>query len=170
MPFQDLDDYLDPTLKLPIGGKLYSVNSPSARTGIQVNGLVAAARAVQAGEDIAASDLAALSLDDSEERDFFRSLLGSTMEEMLQDGVGWHQVRHAGLTTMFWVTRGRAAAETFWQSGGDNPKAPTPAAPKKPKGKKRRTPAGRPASPGSSTPPSEDTTSPGVGSSVTTGS
>lgn len=125
MTFQDLDEFFDDTLRLPIQGKTYVIESPDAKTGLFVQGLMSLAADARAGRKVDADDLQALHLDDDEEKDLHRRLLGTAFDEMLDDGVKWHRIRHAGQTAIFWVVRGKETAEEFWNGGG-TPKAPTP--------------------------------------------
>lgn len=119
MTFRDLDEFFDPQLVLPIKGKEYVVESPDAKTGLFVKGLMALAQTAAAGGDIDPDDFQALELDDTQERDLYRRLLGATYDEMLSDGVSWHRVQHAGQTALFWVDRGKPFAERFWNGASD---------------------------------------------------
>jgi hypothetical protein len=156
MSFRELDEFFDDTLKLPIGGKTYVIQSPDSKTGLWVQSMMAVAVAASSGRDVDPSDLEGLRLDDDEEKDLYRRLLGDTYQEMLDDGVRWHKLKHAGETTLFWVLRGKEFAERIWNGAGD-PKAPasTPA----PASTASEDPPGSPASstspdetPGSATP------------------
>lgn len=157
MSFQDLDEFFDDTLRLPIGGKTYVIQSPDAKTGLYIQGMMSFAAQVRAGLDVDAENVQALQLDDEEERGLHRRLLGDTYDEMMDDGVRWHRIQHAGQTTLFWVLRGKAFAEEYWNGAG-TPKAETtdPASEKS----ESEDP---PASPGSSNSPepSPESTTPG---------
>lgn len=146
MSFRDLEEFLDPTLKLPIRGKTYTVQSPDAKTGLWVQALFIESKI----------------LDDDDERAAFQRVLGDTFDEMSADGVPWEYVKHAATTAMLWIVHGKDAADRFWNGGGDTPKAPK----RKRKGGGKK---GRPDSGGSSTPPasSEASTSDGPTSSAT---
>lgn len=147
--FKDLDEFFDPSLQLPIRGKTYVIESPDAKTGLFVQGMMSLAADARAGLDVNPADLQALKLDDDEERDLHKRLLGPVYDEMLADGVRWHQIQHVGHTVIFWVIRGKAFAEAYWNGGGD-PKA-HPGNP----GSGSTASEDPPASPGSSSDPAE---------------
>jgi hypothetical protein len=114
-----LDEFID--LPVPIGDrkdgktKTYRVESPSGRDGLKIEQITQiAVTLVQGGEDINTE-----MLDDSEEKDTFRLLLGPVYDEMLADGVKWVWLRHAALTCLMWVNSGLQTAEQYWASAGD---------------------------------------------------
>lgn len=129
MGFQDLNEFFDPTLKLPVRGKLYTVESPDAETGLWCQRLFNVAVAASAGRDVNDEDAAQLQLDDEQEQDLFRRLLGDTLDEMRQDGLRWSEIQHVGKTAFFWVALGVEQAEQFWNSGGLGKAAPARKAP-----------------------------------------
>lgn len=140
MSFTDLDEFFDPTLKLPIGGKTYVVPSPDAKTGLWAQGMMTAAVQIRAGET--PDGLEALVLDDDEERDLYERLLGDAYAEMVADGVKWHKIKHAGTTALWWVVYGKDVAERFWNAGGGQGKARTRKRKKKPKSTANAAPQG----------------------------
>ena len=115
-----LDEYID--LPVPIGDrkdgkvKTYHIESPTSRDGLKIEAITqAAVTLVSGGEDIN-TEL----LDDDEERNTFKLLLGlDVYEEMLADGVKWVWLRHAALTCLMWVNSGLTTAEQYWASAGD---------------------------------------------------
>lgn len=119
--FKELDEFLDDSLPLPIGGKTYAVPAVSGRDGLWAQRVVEEVqRAKEAGEADAGK------LDDGDERMLYQRMLGPVFEEMLDDGVTWQRLSHAAMTVFFWTTVSREAAEKYWESGG-NPEAPTSA-------------------------------------------
>lgn len=114
--FQDLGEFFDDTLTLPIGGVDYVIPSPSAELGLAVEALV------MRGGRITDADLVLLS--DDEERDLYGRLLGSAWDAMLADKVAWSRMQHAGKTTMIWVAMGQEAAERAWLGKALAPVAP----------------------------------------------
>lgn len=121
--FEKLGELLDEFIELPVPigdreegkTKLYRIDSPSGRDGLKIEAITqAAVTLVQGGEDID-TEL----LDDDEERDTFKLLLGDVYEEMLADGVKWVWLRHAALTCLMWVNSGLQTAEQYWASAGD---------------------------------------------------
>lgn len=120
MAFQDLSDLLDPTLDLPIQGKVYRVPPVDAETGLRFQRMhdwaLGVSAATQADTAVPAPDTELL--DDAAELDLTRASLGSAYEEMFADGVPYEYIRIAGLTSFINVVQGRDAAEKFWKAGG----------------------------------------------------
>ena len=143
---RDLDEFLDPAMRLPIHGKTYAVKSPPYEVGLKATHLWTIGAAVGQGVEVSDADLKSLELSDDDEHDMLVRLLGDTYAEMTADGLPWIWVRHAGITIMFWVVLDRAAAESFWESPGElHPAMPDPSS-KEPSSaavgpKKRRKPA-----------------------------
>lgn len=124
MAFKDLREFLDPTLRLPIGGKEYVIPAPSASAGLRLEALLALGVAARNGVELSKQDKAALRLDDDQEIDLYRDALGTAYDEMVADGVSLPELQHAGATAFIKWTQGEAAAEAFWESGGKGPAAP----------------------------------------------
>lgn len=126
MPFHEIDEA--PELRLPVSGKTYVVASPDAKTGLWVTSMMQATGAVLAG--VVPEEDARLELDDDEERDLYRRILGPTYDELMDDKVPWHTFKRIGTTAFVWVAFGDDAAERAWNRGrDDDPKAQTPEAP-----------------------------------------
>ncbi len=120
--FEDLDEFFDGNLKLPIGGKVYAVPSPDIETGLYCQRIAETGLAMRRGQQLSESDVEALRLDDSQERDWYRRLMGTAYDEMISDGVSWAKVQHAGATTFAWITSGSKAAERTWVSVRPEPR------------------------------------------------
>ena len=149
MSFADLDEFFDDTLKLPIGGKTYVIRSVDAETGLWCQRMMESAAVVSAGAQLSEGDVDGLLLDDDQERDLFRRVLGATYDEMVADKVSWERLKHAGTTAFMWAAGNKETAEEFWLSGGAGPgkkKRPVPQDHKAPAKKKARQ-----GSPGGST-------------------
>jgi hypothetical protein len=113
--FEALDALFDDALELPLKGKVYRIPSPSAEDGLRVQTITTlAARLLNGGEAIDTE-----ALDDDEERDLFQLSLGPVYGELLKDGRDWAELRHMGLTAMFWITNGVETAQTYWKAAGD---------------------------------------------------
>lgn len=123
--FQDLAELLDPTLPLPIRGKVYRVPSPDVATGLRAQATVAIAAKVKAGQNVTPDDIATLKLDDAEEMEFTRSMLGPVLEEMQGDDIPWEYVRHAAKTVFMWLVSDRDEAAKVWSNLG-NARRPEP--------------------------------------------
>ncbi|WP_439676002.1 DUF7426 family protein [Embleya sp. MST-111070] len=124
MGFEALGELLDETLPLPIGDRVYVVPAPSAEIGLRTQALIHAAAVAADGGRIDEEVLG-----DAAERDLYREVLGTAHDEMLAAGVKWPALKHAAITAMVWIAQDRAAAEIYWNSGGDpNRAAPNRAA------------------------------------------
>lgn len=119
--FEDLDQFFDDTLKLPIGGKVYAVPSPDIQTGLYCQRIAETGLALRRGQQLSDSDRVALQLDDDQEREWYHRLMGTAYEQMVADGVTWAKVQRAGATTFAWITAGEQAAQRTWRS--DRPEA-----------------------------------------------
>lgn len=116
MTFDDLAATFDPTLRLTIGGKVYRVPPPSAAVGLQLQALQALALLARTGAPMRASDRARLALDDDDELDLVVKSLGSAYQDLVDDGVPYPYLVHAGVTAYLYWTVGPEKAETFWRS------------------------------------------------------
>ncbi len=127
--FKDLDEFFDPTLKLPVSGKTYVVPPPSAEVGLLCQRLMQASIAAQAGQAVdedGLNELAQLVLDDKQEKDLYQTILGLVWDELLADKVSWPAIQHVGQTALIWVAAGLEAAAKHWESGPEGEaEAPT---------------------------------------------
>lgn len=121
--FEALDELLDEFIELPvpIGDreakkiKRYRIESPSALDGLQLERITNVAVQLASGGENVNTEM----LDDDQERDLYKMLLGPVFDEMLADGVKWVWLRHASLTCLMWVSSGLETAEKFWGAAGD---------------------------------------------------
>ncbi|QRX90875.1 DUF7426 family protein [Streptomyces noursei] len=114
MGFEALDELLDETIQLPIRGTVYTVPAPSAEVGLRTQALLNAAAVAADGGRVDEQVLG-----DAAERDLYADVLGSAHAQMVADAVPWPALKHAALTAMVWITQDKAAAEKFWNAGGD---------------------------------------------------
>lgn len=133
--FKDLAELLDPRLPLPIRGKTYMVSSPDVVTGLRAQATVAIAAKVKRGENVTPADVAALQLDDADELEFTKSMLGEQMDAMIADDLPWEYVRHAAKTVFMWLVSDRDEAAKVWANLG-NASRPVPQDRKAPAKKK----------------------------------
>lgn len=128
MGFKELDDVFDSSLKLPIGGKIYTVHAVDAKTGLWLKSIteIAARRMNTAAgggpKELSEQEAASLELDDDEEFDLFQKLLGPTLEELKADGVDWERIKLVGKTATIYAMHDKDTAEQFWNNGGTFPK------------------------------------------------
>ncbi|MEV0445965.1 hypothetical protein AB0I84_31500 [Streptomyces spectabilis] len=114
MAFEALDELLDETLVLPIGGRHYTIPAPSAEIGLRVQAIVQAAAVAASGGDINTTVLG-----DADEVDLYRDVLGTAYEQMLADGITWPALKAAARTAVVWIVQDKATAERVWAAGGD---------------------------------------------------
>lgn len=117
--FQALDDFLDDWLELPVlcddrQLRTFRIPSPSAHDGLRVEKITKAAARLYVDGTEPDKEL----LNDKEEKDLFKLVLGSVNDEIAEQ-VSWARFRHVALTTMVWVLQDRDKAAQFWSSGGD---------------------------------------------------
>lgn len=116
MAFKDLREFSDGRhIDLPIDGVTYRINDVDAETGLLVQRLMDAG--VQAGQAGRPLDLDEDLLDDAQELSTYESVLGDAYQEMLDNGVGWADLKRAAMTAMVWIYFDEETAERFWESG-----------------------------------------------------
>lgn len=126
MPFRELDEWFDSSLKLPIQGKTYRIESVDAETGVWCQRIFSVAVKAADGGDVDAETVKTLAFDDDQEIDLYSRLMGPTYDEMRTDGLPWEWIKLAGTTCLMWVVNGMEAAEAFWNAGGGTPEAGRP--------------------------------------------
>jgi len=120
--FEALEELLDEAIELPVPSelfpdrKIYKIPRPNAKDGLQIEKITnIAIHLANGGEDINTE-----MLDDDEERDLYKMLLGEKIyQQMLDDKVNWVWLRHASLTVLMWVSSGLNTAEQFWAAAGN---------------------------------------------------
>ena len=126
----DLSGYLDDdsveipgirSVKHP-EGFTYIFDSPNAKTGLLLASLANLAVKARLGGDIGAQ-AAALELDDDQERDLMRDVMGATLDELLADGVSWVRIQKLNRYLFLHFAMGEDAAAGLTVSG----EAPVPA-------------------------------------------
>lgn len=122
MAFKNATEALQPWLDLPIGEKTYRIPAASIATGLYCQRAAELALSARLGT-ASAEDLAALKLDDDQERDFNRRMLTTAYDEMVADGVDWQYVGLAARTAFQWTVNGRDVAEEYWNRGGQRAEA-----------------------------------------------
>lgn len=125
MAFEDLGDWAEINgLKLPIGGKVYSLPLVSAELGLRIVALFELGTDLAQGRDPNPADHELLS--DAEELNLFQQVLGAVYGEMLADGVPWTALKHAAMTAMIEVVYDRDRAEAYWSRLGKSTPAKKP--------------------------------------------
>ena len=125
MAFQDLDEFFDYTLPLPVGGKVYVVPPATAEFGLYCQRLLSDGAVTVAGGEVAGPP-PKMHFDDDEEINIYKLALGETLyKELITDGVSWPRVQLIGQTAIVWIGGNIALAEQYWSSGG-RPEASAP--------------------------------------------
>ena len=126
----DLTGYLeDDSVEIPgitstayPDGKTYTFVSPDARTGLHLASLADLAVRARMGVDVGAQ-AAALDLDDDQERELMRKVMGATLDELVDDGVSWVRIQRLNRYLFIHFAMGEDAARGLRLSG----EAPVPA-------------------------------------------
>ncbi|MGY1773502.1 DUF7426 family protein [Blastococcus sp. SYSU D00813] len=114
MALEEAAAWLTGDLLLPIAGKQYRVPEYSAEVGVRVEILLATGRRVLEGGQPRERDRQML--DDEQEQDLYRDVLGSAYDQLLAD-VSWPMLRHCALTAMYHFNVSEQVAEAHWNSG-----------------------------------------------------
>lgn len=122
--FKDLDSFFKiQPIRLPIRGKTYAFpGSVSGRTGLLLHRMTEMAEKVKAGKD--SPDLGQQILDDSEELDLRKEILGDTEREMIDDGLPSAFIDHVFHTLIVHHQFGENVAKAVWEDVPGAPKAP----------------------------------------------
>jgi len=127
MAVKDLSSFLDDdALEFPIGGKTYRVESPDAKTGLFLSSLANIGVNAAGGGQVSEADLEKLDLDDVEERDFMKMVLGDTLDELIFDGVSWVKIQKLSRYCFIAFAIGVEAADDAQASGTLSGEAPAP--------------------------------------------
>lgn len=130
MAYADLAGYLDddaidtPPIKSAAhpDGRAYRIPSPDAATGIRLTAMVSLGVDLAVGAELSRKDAERLKLDDDQEREFLRDVLGSAYDELVADGVSWMRIQKLGRYALLYFTLGpEAAADEARRSSGEAP-------------------------------------------------
>lgn len=127
MALKDLSSFLDDdAIDFPIDGKTYRVESPDAKTGLFLASLANVGVKAASGADLGQTDIDKLDLDDDEEHDLMRMVLGDTLDELLADGVKWTKIQRLNKYCFIYFAIGEDAADEALKSGALAGEAPAP--------------------------------------------
>lgn len=127
MALKDLAAYLDDdSIDIPVDGTLYKVSSPDAKTGLFLSAMANLGVKASSGGEISEDDLASLNLDDERERDFMRTVLGDTLDELVADGVSWVRIQRISRYAFLFFAVGEDAADQALESGALSGEAQAP--------------------------------------------
>jgi len=107
-------------------GKIYSIASPDAETGLRLTGLANIAAKAASNVAVRPEDVESLRMDDSEERTFMQQVLGDVYDEMLADGVSWVTMQRLNQYVFAYFAVSPQAAERGVESGAFAGKATPP--------------------------------------------
>lgn len=120
----------DPSLRLPIRGKEYVIQPPTAKVGMGLSMMAAAGILIENDVPLSDEDLLeareAQEVDDERFPTFAQQCLNGPLrgepvevyEQMLEDGLSMPEVEMAVQTAFMAWTMGRDTAELFWNMGG----------------------------------------------------
>lgn len=96
MDFMEDEDGFDsppmPSEKHP-EGKRYRITSPSAKVGLRLNALADIVAKQAQNVPVSEVDIARLRIKDQDEREFVSQVLGSALDEMVDDGCKWEHIK-----------------------------------------------------------------------------
>jgi hypothetical protein len=111
MGFEDLREFLvGPTLQMPIGGRVYTVRSATARVWLELSEF--------AGKVADAQTAGVPLVDDWNELDLYKRALGDDTYQELVDTVSVAELKHAGLTAYFWQLGQEETVKAMWTAPG----------------------------------------------------
>lgn len=101
MPLVDLEGFLsDDSIKTEIkttkhpNGKVYTVPSPDAKTGLWLTSIAQlGVRASQDPDSVTEEEVKQLQFEGPEEETFIQTVLGAAYDELLEDGASWVQIQ-----------------------------------------------------------------------------
>lgn len=137
MPFKELSEVFDASITLPIRGKAYRIDPPSALVGLRLQTLSATGMKAALAEDpdltdeqrqqlaLSDEDRESIALDDQDSEQFTRDVLGAAYDTMLADGVSLPEIGFATTTAFLAWTVSPEMAQVYWEAGGKAQK-PTP--------------------------------------------
>lgn len=140
--FMEDDDGFDspkmPSDKFPEGRK-YRIASPSAKVGLRLNALADIMAKQAGGAAVSEADIARLRIGDEDEKEFVRQVLGSALDEMVDDGCKWVHIKRMATYAFTRFAISKEAADLAVQNGLLRGKviAPNRAARRKKSGKKK---------------------------------
>lgn len=119
MPFEDLAAFIRPGFDLPVLGRTYYIPPPNARDGMWLQAIVDTGESLLVSQSVSSANRTILN--DDKERTAYQMALGSAYDEMLDEGVAWPVLKHAGMTAVLYWTRSPETAERYWQRFGEGP-------------------------------------------------
>lgn len=140
MGFQDLSEFFDPSLKLPVRGKVYTIPEASAATGIRLRQMVALRGMTRVDEQREAlqllgaewvmetvdvyvwdpkTNMQVLDKDGKPvtEKQSIGKWAGGLFDEMSNDGLTIEEIEHIGMTALLKTLNGLEEAEKHWATG-----------------------------------------------------
>lgn len=140
MGFQDLSEFFDPSLKLPVRGKVYTIPEASAATGIRLRQMVALRGMTRVDEQREAlqllgaewvmetvdvyvwdpkTNMQVLDKDGKPvtEKQSIGKWAGGLFDEMSNDGLTIEEIEHIGMTALLKTLNGLEEAEKYWATG-----------------------------------------------------
>jgi hypothetical protein len=107
-------------------GHVYRVESPSASIGLKLAAMASLGFRASAGQPLTDADREQLQLDDDEERDLYRMVLGDTYQQMLVDGVSWVRLQRLGTYLFLYFGMSPEVAQQTLEAGALSGEAEAP--------------------------------------------
>ena len=132
MPFEDIAQFVANSFDLPYGGKTYTIPAPSAQDGLWLQAILDGAESFVLTRAVGAANRKVI-VGDEEERTAYQLAMGPAYQQMVDDGVTWPVLKHAGMTAWIYWCRSSSAAERYWAQLPDGSgNAPAPETPQTP--------------------------------------
>ncbi|MFI7168524.1 DUF7426 family protein [Rhodococcoides fascians] len=123
--YDNLSEFFDPDVLLPIRGKTYRIVSPNAAEGLRIRQIMASNGTFSDAEELTE----VLTLMGASEDPETGVWSGGVYGEMDADGLSWAEIFHAGRTALMHYGLSPSLAQINWHTGvGDmgNPRPPEP--------------------------------------------
>ncbi|QYC54355.1 tail assembly chaperone [Microbacterium phage Pickles13] len=123
---EDEDGFTSPPLpsKTHPEGRQYQVASPDATTGLRLNALADIMVKKEMGAEVSATDVRRLRMDDSDEHEFVRQVLGAervdggnALDEMIADGCKWEHIKRMSQYAFTFFGVSKEAADEAVRNG-----------------------------------------------------
>lgn len=94
-------------------GKVYTIASPDAATGLKLTALANLGTRAHYGVEVTDADIEALDVTDGQEADLYRMTLGAAYDQMVADGVSWVKLQRLGRYMFLRFAMSQEAADTL---------------------------------------------------------
>lgn len=123
---EEVDDFLSTAILIPIplktGTKKYRIEAVSFKTGLVLQAQMASTEK-QLGKGTKPASVELDGVDEGNEEEYLRSVLGDAYDEMAEDGVSGPAIQHILAIVLAWTFAGFERAKEYYDTGGKAPAA-----------------------------------------------